>query len=68
MFSYKITTLGIVKEFFWNTDEAYILYGFPHSFTKTVINFGLSKPYGYSKDSIESILSLINIQEEYMIE
>lgn len=68
MFSYKITTLGIVKEFFWNTDEAYILYGFPHSFTKTVINFGLSKPYGYSKHSIESILSLINIQEDYMIE
>lgn len=68
MFSYKITTLGIVKEFFWNTDEAYILYGFPHSFTKTVINFGLSKPYGYSKDSIESILSLINIQEDYKVD
>ena len=45
----------VVSNYFGNIAFAYEDYGFPYCFTASVFNTGISKPSGYSKETMEAI-------------
>lgn len=47
--------LGIISKNFWDINAGYSTYGFTYSFYNSVINNGISKPKGYSKNTIYNI-------------
>lgn len=51
----------IISSYFGNIAFAYEDYGFPYCFGCTLIDTGINKPYGYSKETLEE---LTDFQEE----
>lgn len=45
----------VISSYFGNIAFAYEDYGFPYCFSCTLVGTGMSKPYGYSEESIEEL-------------
>ncbi|MBK5253133.1 MAG: sulfatase-like hydrolase/transferase [Peptostreptococcaceae bacterium] len=49
--------VGVLSTFFGNLNYAYNDYGVPYCFINTSLNKGISKPLGYSEDTIDDIIN-----------
>ena len=47
---------GIMTSYFGNLAQGYLDYGYLYGFSTSVLDRGMSRPFGYSKSKIESIL------------
>ena len=55
---------NIIASYFANIAQGYSDYGFVYGFSTSVVGRGMSKPDGYSKDSVEAIESQVNASKE----
>ncbi len=47
---------GILTTYFGNLSQGYLDYGYLYGFSTSVLDRGMSRPFGYSRDKIDSIL------------
>lgn len=53
----------IVSTNYWDLNNCYISYGFPYSFSNTIINYGVKKPSNYSKKTMDKLYSLLETED-----
>ncbi|MCR5416123.1 MAG: LTA synthase family protein [Pseudobutyrivibrio sp.] len=47
---------GVLTSYFGNLSQGYLDYGYLYGFSTSVLDRGMSKPFGYSREKIDSIL------------
>lgn len=55
---------NIISKNFWDITGGYKQYGFSYSFFNSVINTGINKPNGYSKNTINNIKDELSLLDE----
>lgn len=51
---------NLLSGYFGNIADAYLEYGFPYSFTNTLINTGIDKPSDYSEEKVAAVFDNID--------
>lgn len=54
---------GVMASYFGNLAQGYKDYGFVYSFVASTVDTGMSKPSGYSEDSVDQVLNQIDVGE-----